>query len=163
VRPAEEEPPGHRYETGTQSHEAIAGATAAIDYLASLGEGADRRARLDDAYARIRAHEDALSERFLNGLPEHPGVRLWGIADPARVAERTPTFAVTVEGREPAAVSRALADRGIAVWDGNYYALELMQRLGLEGRGGAVRAGFLHYTRASEVDALLDALGSLAA
>ena len=162
VRPADQEPPGHRYETGTQNHEGIAGATAAIDYIASLGEGADRRARLDDAYARIRSYEEALSERFLSALPDVAGVRLWGIADPARVAERTPTFAVTVDGREPAAVAKALADQGIAVWDGNYYALELMQRLGLEGRGGAVRAGFLHYTRASEVDALVEALRSIA-
>src|SRR5262249_12099204 len=131
------------------------------DYLASLGEGADRRARLDDAYARIHRHEDALGERFLRAVAELPRVRVYGIADPGRIAERTPTFAFTVDGRAPAAVASALADEGIAVWDGNYYALELMQALGLEGRGGAVRAGFLHYTRASEVDALIDALRRL--
>ncbi len=158
VRPADETPPGHRFELGTQSHEAIAGFVATVDYLASLGSGLDRSSRLDSAFARIQAHEEALSRRFLVGLGDVPGVRLHGIADPERVGERTPTFCVTLDGHEPRAVAERLAERGINVWDGNYYAPELMTHLGLEGHGGSVRIGFLHYTSPDEVDRVLTAL-----
>ena len=150
VRPAWQEPPGHRFETGTQSHEAIAGAVAAIDYLRSLGDG-----DLDTAFERIQGHETDLAKRFLAGLPD--GVTLYGI--PA-VEGRTPTFCFNVEGRPPREVAEALGERGIYVWDGNYYALEPMRALGLED-GGAVRAGFLHYTTEDEVDRLLEALSEL--
>ena len=146
VRPAEETPPGHRFETGTASHEAIAGVTAAIDYLASLGQGADRRSRLDDAFARIRAHEDDLARRMLAGLAQIDGLRLYGIADPARLDERTPTFAMTVEGIDSAGARRTAGRARDPSWDGNYYALAIMQRLGLEDAGGALRLGFLHYS-----------------
>jgi cysteine desulfurase family protein (TIGR01976 family) len=162
VRPAEQEPPGHRFETGTQSHEALAGMVAAVEYLASLGQGVHRLARLDDAFARIRAHEEDLIRRALAGLREVRGLRLYGIADEARVAERTATFCFTLDGIAPRAVAEALAAQGIAVWDGNYYALALMQQLGLEERGGAVRAGFLHYSTAEEVTRLVEALADIA-
>ncbi len=155
VRPADEWPPGHRFETGTQSHEAIAGTTAAIDYLRTLGEG-----ELDRAYERIDAHEQALARRFLDGLPD--GVRLYGIADPARVGERTPTFCLQVEGLEPRELAGLLAREDVYVWDGDYYALEPMRALGL-GREGAVRIGFLHYTTIDEVDRTLAALERLSA
>jgi cysteine desulfurase family protein (TIGR01976 family) len=161
VRPAGQEPPGHRFETGTLSHEAVAGSIAAIEYLASLGEGLDRRSRLDDAFVRIRGHEEGLTARFLEGLRDLDGVELFGIADPARVGERTPTFAVTIAGVTPRAAAEALAADRIAAWDGNYYALALMERLGLESRGGALRLGFLHYTTAAEVDRALAAIGRL--
>ena len=151
VRPAAEHPAGHRFETGTLSHEAIAGAVAAIDYLRSLGDG-----DLDTAFAGIEAHERALSERFLAGLPD--GVTLYGIPVSR---ERTPTFCFRIAGHEPRAVAEQLGERGLYVWDGDYYALEPMRALGLE-RGGAVRAGFLHYTTEDEVDRLLDALRELA-
>src|SRR5215210_9449243 len=135
VRPADETPPGHRFEAGTQSHEAIAGATAAIEYLRELGGG-----DLDSAFALIEEHETRLTERFLAGLPER--VTLYGIP----TAEgRTPTFCFNVEGRGPREVADWLGERELYVWDGNYYALEPMRALGLE-EGGAVRAGFLHYT-----------------
>jgi cysteine desulfurase family protein (TIGR01976 family) len=147
VRPASEEPPGHRFEAGTQSHEAIAGAAAAIGYLRSLGEG-----DLDLAFERIEKHETALSERFLAGLPEH--VTLYGIP---RAEGRTPTFCFNLAGREPRAVAERLGARGIYVWDGDYYAFEPIRALGL-GEAGAVRAGFLHYTTEDEVDRLLEAL-----
>jgi len=150
VRPAEQEPPGHRFETGTQSHEAIAGAVAAIDYLRSLGDG-----DLDAAFERIEGYETDLAKRFLAGLPD--SVTLYGI--PA-VEGRTPTFCFNVEGRRPREVAEALGERGVYVWDGNYYALEPMRALGLED-GGAVRAGFLHYTTEDEVDRLLEALAEL--
>jgi cysteine desulfurase family protein (TIGR01976 family) len=158
VRPADETPPGHRFELGTQSHEAIAGFVATGDYLASLGSGLDRSSRLDSAFARIQAHEEDLARRFLIGLGDVPGVRLHGIADSERVGERTATFCVTIDGIEPRAVAEHLAERGINVWDGNYYAPELMTHLGLEGHGGGVRIGFLHYTSPDEVDRVLTAL-----
>jgi selenocysteine lyase/cysteine desulfurase len=148
VRPASEVPAGHRFETGTQPHEAVAGAIAAIDYLRTLGDGS-----LDSAFERIQAHEDALSRRFLDGLPE--GVELYGV----RGAEgRTPTFCFRVEGEAPRRTAERLAERGLYVWDGDYYALEPMRALGLAESGGAVRAGFLHYTNEDEVDHLLAAL-----
>jgi len=158
VRPAAQTPPGHRFELGTQSHEAIAGFTAAVEYLASLGAGLDRRSRLDSAFARIQHHEEGLARRFLVSVAGIPGVTVYGIADPARVGERTPTFCVTIEGRDPRAVAERLAARGVNVWDGSYYAPELMAHLGLEGRGGGVRIGFLHYTTPEEVDRILTEL-----
>jgi selenocysteine lyase/cysteine desulfurase len=152
VRPADEDPPGHRFETGTQSHEAVAGATAAIDYLRELGGG-----DIEAAFAAIEEHETRLSARFLSGLPD--GIALYGIGTPEG---RTPTFCFNVEGRSPREVAELLGEQGLYVWDGNYYALEPMRALGLEGSGGAVRAGFLHYTTEEEVDRLLGALGDLA-
>jgi cysteine desulfurase family protein (TIGR01976 family) len=152
VRPAEEEPAGHRFEAGTQSHEAIAGATAAIDYLRELGRG-----DLDSAFAQIHEHETRLSARFLTALPD--GVELYGIRTPEG---RTPTFCFNVKGRGAREVAELLAEQDIYVWDGNYYALEPMRALGIEATGGAVRAGFLHYTTEDEVDRLLEALRELA-
>jgi cysteine desulfurase family protein (TIGR01976 family) len=164
VRPAPQTPPGHRFETGTPSFEALAGVTACIDYIASLGEGAGngRRLALDRAFDAIEAHEQGLTARALAGFAEIPGVRLFGIADPARIHERTPTFCFTVEGRTPRAVAEALGEEGLFVWDGNYYALGPMTALGLEDHGGAVRAGALHYTTAEEIDRLLSAVRRLA-
>src|SRR4051812_26328928 len=154
VRPASERPPGHRFETGTQSFEALAGLVAAVDYLASLGDG------LDDAYARIRAHEEAISRVVLDRFAELDGLTLYGTRD---VAQRTPTFCFTVDGLSPRAISEQLAQRGIYTWDGNYYALALMEALGLQERGGAVRAGFLHYNAPEEAERFCDAVAELAA
>jgi cysteine desulfurase family protein (TIGR01976 family) len=148
VRPATQDPPGHRFETGTQSHEAVAGTVAAIDYLRSLGEGS-----LDLAFERIQAHEDALARRFLDGLPE--GVELYGIRG---VEGRTPTFCFRVAGERPRRTAERLGRDGLYVWDGDYYALEPIRALGLAEGGGAVRAGFLHYTSEEEVDRLLATL-----
>jgi cysteine desulfurase family protein (TIGR01976 family) len=152
VRPSAEDPPGHRFETGTQSHEAIAGALAAIEYLRELGEG-----DLDAGFALIDEHETSLTARFLSGLPD--GVELYGIRTPEG---RTPTFCFNIEGRHPRQVAELLAERDIYVWDGDYYALEPIRALGLAETGGAVRAGFLHYTTEEEVDRLLEALTDLA-
>jgi cysteine desulfurase family protein (TIGR01976 family) len=152
VRPAAEDPPGHRFETGTQSHEAIAGALAAIEYLRGLGAG-----DLDAAFALIEEHETTLTARFLSGVPD--GVELYGIRTPEG---RTPTFCFNIEGHHPRQVAELLAERDIYVWDGDYYALEPIRALGLADSGGAVRAGFLHYTTDEEVDRLLEALNDLA-
>lgn len=163
VRPASETPAGHRFETGTLSHPAIAGFAAAVDYLDSLAAGPTRRDRLDVAFAAIRAHEEALGRRLLEGLADIPGVTVHGIADPARIAGRTPTFAFTVAGQTPRRVAEALAAEAIFVWDGNYYALAAMEALGLEEGGGAVRAGLLHYNTAEEVERFLAAVERVAA
>lgn len=162
VRPADEHPAGHRFEAGTQSHEALAGLVAAVDFLAGLGDGPTRRARLDAAYGRIAKHEAALSARALRRLGAIPGLRLFGITDPDRLGERTPTFSFRLDGVAPRRVAEELGRRGIFVWDGNFYALEPMKALGLED-GGAVRAGFLLYTTAEEVARLADAVAEIAA
>jgi cysteine desulfurase family protein (TIGR01976 family) len=163
VRPAADRLPD-AYETGTQNHEGFAGWVAAVDYLAGLAPGArSRRAALDEAFASaIVPWEAELSRRFLEGLRELASIRLYGIADPDRVAERTPTFAIRVGDQHPAETAKALAARGVFVWDGNYYALELMERLGLEDSGGAVRIGFTHYNTPAEVDRVLEELATLA-
>jgi cysteine desulfurase family protein (TIGR01976 family) len=163
VRPSLEVPAGHRFETGTLSHEALAGFMAAIEYLEWLGtEGPDRSARLDLAYARIEAHERDLTRRTLERLNEIPGLRMYGIADPSRVDERTPTFCFNLDGWTPEALSTELGNRGLFTYHGNYYALGVMTALGLEENGGAVRAGYLHYTTPEEADRLCDAVASLA-
>ena len=148
VRPSAETPHGHRFETGTQSHEAVAGTVAAVDYLRSLGDGS-----LDVAFERIQAHEEDLARRFLDGFPETG--ELYGLRS---VEGRTPTFCFNLPGQSPRAVAERLGEHGLYVWDGDYYALEPMRALGLSDSGGAVRAGFLHYTSEGEVDRLLEAL-----
>jgi len=142
VRPQADEPLGHRFETGTQPFELLAGLVATFDYLRSIG------------WEAIQAHERALGERFLAGLPSH--VALYGL--PA-MEGRVPTFAFTIPGLSPAEVAARLGERGIAVWHGDYYAWEVMRRLGLEE--GAVRVGFVHYNTADEVDRLLAELDRL--
>ena len=143
VRPAADEPVGARFETGTLAHELLAGFVAAVEYLGELGWDA------------IRAHERALGQRFLDGLPDR--CTLYGRET---MDGRVPTFAFRVEGTAPREVAERLAAREIAVWDGDYYALEGMSRLGLQP-DGAVRAGFVHYNTFEEVDRLLRALAEL--
>jgi len=163
VRPASEVPAGHRFETGTLCHEAIAGFVAAIEYLESLGaDGTDRCSRLNLAYARIEAYESALTRHTLGRPSEVGGLRLYGISDAARVGERTPTFCFNLDGWMPDSLCAELAARGLFTYHGNYYALGAMTALDLEAHGGAVRAGYLHYTTAEEADQLCDALASLA-
>ncbi|HWH05699.1 MAG TPA: aminotransferase class V-fold PLP-dependent enzyme [Gaiellaceae bacterium] len=140
VRPAADEPVGNRYQHGTQQHELLAGFVACVEHVEALGW---------DAIVR---HESALGQRFLDGLPEH--IRLYG---PRTMEGRVPTFCFTVPGRSPEEVSTALAARDLAVWHGDYYAVEVMRHLGL-GAEGAVRAGFVHYNTEAEVDRLLEAL-----
>lgn len=153
IRPAPDDPPG-KWETGTQSFEGLAGVTAAVDYLASLGEGSTRRERLVGAMRHISDYEQTLATRFLAGLVEMPGIRLFGL-DTA--AGRTPTFAIEAEGRDPHSVAAALGEQGIFVWSGDYYAREVMARLDRSDRG-LVRVGFVHYNTIGEVDRVLAAL-----
>jgi cysteine desulfurase family protein (TIGR01976 family) len=163
VRPQEDRAP-ERWETGTLSHEALAGLTAAIDYLAGLGrtpEPTDLRTSVISGMVAIGEHERTLSERFLERLKDLDRVRLWGITAPERSVERTPTFAMRIDGCSPRETAEQLARQGIYVWDGNYFALAVMERLGLEPSGGAVRVGFCHYNTAEDVDRVIEALGDL--
>ena len=143
VRPAADEPVGRRFELGTLQHELLAGFVAAVDYLDSLGWDA------------IHAHEHALGERFLAGLPA--GIELYG---PPTMAGRVPTFCFNLPGQTPEDVAKRLAERDLAVWYGDYYAVETMRHLGLTD--GAVRAGLVHYNTEEEVDRLLAALAEVA-
>ncbi|MGH2672592.1 MAG: cysteine desulfurase-like protein [Actinomycetota bacterium] len=162
VRPARDALP-HAFETGTQNHEGYAGWIAAVDYLAGLGEqGRGRGVALASAFEQaIGPWENALLSRFLEGLRAIPDIRLVGISDLERLDERTPTFAIRAGDRPPFETAKALAERGIYVWDGHYYALELMEHLGLQETGGAVRIGFCHYNTPGEVDRVLEELAAL--
>ncbi len=158
IRPASSEPPD-KWETGTQSFESLAGVAACVDYLAGLGEGATRRERIVDAMTSVAGYERTLSARFLAGLADRPHVRLYGVPVPDG---RTPTFAVAVAGHGAREVAAHLGRQGIFVWDGHFYALEVMRSLGVLESGGLVRIGFVHYTTADEVDRILAALDELA-
>jgi cysteine desulfurase family protein (TIGR01976 family) len=172
ARPAGDAPP-HKFETGTPSFEAMAGTTAAVDYLASIGhryggelagqyaDFSDRRLDLKIAMATIRAYETGLCQRLLNGLQEIPGLKIYGITDMARLDQRVPTLSFTLEGISPQDISRRLNDANIFAWSGNFYALAVTERLGLEGRGGLLRVGLVHYNTAEEVDYFLGVLGDM--
>ncbi|MHB8755466.1 MAG: cysteine desulfurase-like protein [Candidatus Acidiferrales bacterium] len=166
VRPAPETLPD-RWETGTQIHEGLAGVTAAIKYLAALGRKCDpsststRRAALASAYHAMREHEMKLSARMIRGLLEVPRLRFYGISDPARFDERVPTVGVRLANCKPLDAAKFLGDRGIFTWDGNYYALNLTERLGVEKDGGLLRIGLVHYNTDEEVDLLVAALHEL--
>ena len=167
VRPAHD-----RYETGTQNFEAIAGTLAAVDYLRSVGtrfgdlgapgDGPSRRRELVAAMTAIAGYERHLSVRLLGGLADIPGVRVWGIVDPDRVAERTPTVAITVAGASPRELATTLAADGIYAWDGDFYAQALIERLGLFDGGGVLRLGLVHYSTFDEVDRVLEAVARIA-
>jgi selenocysteine lyase/cysteine desulfurase len=134
-----------------------------VDYIASVaGEGGSRRERLVQAMAMSKAHEMNLSERFLRGATAVPGLHVYGITDIERLEERAPTFAVRLDGWTPEEVQGRLSDRGIFTWEGDYYAVEAIKRLGFADKGGFLRIGFVHYNTAQEVDAVLNALADLA-
>ena len=121
----------------------------------------NRRAALLAAYCAIREYEMSLATRMIRGLLEIPGLRFFGISDPARFAERVPTVSVRLSNHSPLEAATYLGDRGIFTWDGNYYALNLTERLGVEQSGGLLRIGLVHYNTAEEVDRLLAALRAL--
>jgi cysteine desulfurase family protein (TIGR01976 family) len=167
VRPAGEALPG-KWETGTQNHEALAGLLGTFDYLASLGRaygGAvreeGRRAALRAAMSTIRAYERGLIGPLLEGLASIPGLKVYGVTDPSRRGERVPTVAFTLRGLHPRRIAEYLASQAISAWDGNYYAIELLQRLGLDDSGGTLRIGLVHYNTTNEVERLVTALHEL--
>ena len=172
VRPADDAPP-HKFETGTQSFEATAGATAAVEYLASVGRrfGAEfrsdfsafegRRLDLKTGMAAIRAYERTLCQKLVAGLGEIPGLHIHGLTDPRRFDQRVPTTSFTLEGLAPHEIARRLDEANIFVWDGNFYALAVTERLGLEEHGGMVRVGLVHYNTEEEVDLFLGVLSDM--
>jgi cysteine desulfurase family protein (TIGR01976 family) len=166
LRPVTETLPG-RWMVGTQNHEGIVGAAAAVEYLALLGrqvsgspEAVSRRGALQAAFRAIRGHEQALGAKLLAGLCDLPQTRVLGIIDPRRWEQRVPTFALTHGRLSPAELAERLGRDGVFVGHGNFYALQVTESLGLEP-DGVLRAGIMHYTSAADVDRLLAALGEL--
>ena len=164
LRPAPDEAP-ERLETGTLNHEGIAGAAAAVDFLASLATGviptaaADRRAALEASFNAMHAEGDRRLAQLWNGLANIPGVTLYG-RQPGQ--PRTPTVGFTVAGHDSGDVAKALAERGVFVSNGNFYAQTLVERLGHGGAGGLVRAGCACYTTEDEVARLIEGIKALA-
>ncbi len=175
VRPASNDLPG-KFETGTQNHEGIAGVLGAIEYFAWVGkqfgdeqsEGlrdsgyTGRRLELKKGLRVIRAYEYDLSRALLSTLQDVPGIRIFGLTDPRRLEGRVATYAFRLKDLHPRKVAEELARRGIYVWDGNYYAINVTERLGVEDSGGMVRVGATHYNTIEEVQRLGQALTEIA-
>ncbi len=166
VRPATNTPP-ESWETGTQVQELIAGIGAAVDYIAELGRHSDagvksRRAALQAAYQATHQYESGLLRRLISGLPAIPGMRIFGITDRQRFDERCSTLSFRLGDHHPREIAAFLGERGIFTWDGNFYALNLSERLGVEQHGGVLRVGLVHYNTPEEVQRLLAALGEFA-
>jgi cysteine desulfurase family protein (TIGR01976 family) len=166
VRPLTDAVP-NRWEWGTLNHECIAGITACVEYIADLGRRSHpavstRRAAIVAAFEAIHHYEHGLMNRLITGLLKIPNIKIYGITDPARFAERCPTIALRVlnqtKDQTPLALSTRLGDQGFFTWDGNYYALNLTERLDVEKSGGFLRIGLVHYNTTEEVDRLLAAL-----
>lgn len=171
VRPADNKPP-HKFQTGTQSLENQNGLLGVMDYIAWFGEQAGaahsgarlRSTRSEMLHAAMRAsqeYEQQLCKRLIEGVLAIPGVRFFGIRESARLSQRVPTIAIRLKDQHPRDTAAALGARGICVWDGNYYAINLTERLGVESIGGMVRIGLSHYNTADEVDRFLNELSSL--
>jgi cysteine desulfurase family protein (TIGR01976 family) len=163
VRPAGDRPP-YKFETGTVNFEGIAGTRAAVEYLGRLGassQASPATTRRERVVAGLRAgadYERGVNAHLLDGLAGIPGLRVRGITGRDRLHERVPTVAFTLEGHHPRRIAEALADRGLFVWDGHYYAVALVERLGLAASGGMVRVGLAHYNTVEEIDRLIEAV-----
>jgi len=169
VRPQQNMPP-NKFETGTLNHEGLAGTIAAIEYLADLGKNfsdakshdlshdTGRRRDLKLAMHTIQQYERELSTKLLGGLKSVRGLKIFGITNEASFSHRTPTFAIRLPNILPEEVARRLGEQSIYVWDGNFYALEVTTRLGVEESGGIVRIGLVHYNTAEEIERLVLAL-----
>jgi cysteine desulfurase family protein (TIGR01976 family) len=163
VRPAQD-----RFETGTANFESIAGTLAATEYLRDVGRrfgepaGSSRREQLVAGMQAIVGHERELVTRLIDGLARVPGMTIHGITDSARFDERVPTVAVSIDGIEPRHAAEALGRQGIYVWDGDFYATGLIERLGKAETGGVLRIGLVHYNTAEEVDRTLEVIESIA-
>ena len=162
VRPATDVAP-ESWETGTQVQELIAGIHAAVEYIAELGRrcdssAKDRRSALLAAYRSTVAYERTLVSRLTEELLTIPGLQFFGITDPARFGERCSTVSFRLAKGTPTDAATFLGERGIFTWDGNFYALNFTERLGVEKLGGVLRVGLVHYNTINEVDRLLNAL-----
>jgi cysteine desulfurase family protein (TIGR01976 family) len=173
VRPAPDLPPG-KFETGTANFEGLAGLVGAMEYLCEVGQrfGAEagaamaqsfsgRRRCMKQSMATVRGYEMELTRTLLKTLAGIPGLRMYGLRDEASLERRVPTVSFTLRGKSPGAVARALAEREIYVWDGNYYAPSVTERLGVEESGGMVRVGLAHYNTPEEIARLEEALRAL--
>ncbi|MDH3646453.1 MAG: cysteine desulfurase-like protein [Gammaproteobacteria bacterium] len=161
--PAPDTLPG-RFETGTQNHEAMAGVTAAVDYLASLaGESEPRRKRLEQALELIREYEHQLCRALIERLTVIEGLTVHGITAASELSHRAPTVSFTMRGVHPATIAKTLAQNNIFAWSGHSYAVEPCKALGLLDSGGVLRVGLVHYNTAEDVDALIDVLQQIAA
>ena len=170
VRPAPESIPG-KFETGTQNFEGIAGILGALEYLSEIGtkmmeetlgmispQEGGRRTALSMAMEAIQAYEMRLSRALIDTLSSIPGLRIWGIVDKNATAQRVPTVSFTMEGFSPRQIATELNKASIYAWDGNYYALAVTDRLGLEDSGGMLRIGLVHYNTLEEIDRLGEVL-----
>jgi cysteine desulfurase family protein (TIGR01976 family) len=162
VRPNSDKSP-NRWETGTLNHECIAGIKACVDYWEELGRRANpsattRRAAIEAAHRAIHQHERKMMEKMIAGLLAIPGLKLYGIGEPRRFDNRCATFVVRIEGHTPLELSTKLGERGFFTWDGNYYALNLTEKLDVERSGGFLRIGLVHYNTMEEVERLLESL-----
>jgi len=158
VEPATNVGPG-RFETGTQSFEALSGLVAAVEYLAQAGtEGQTLRQRLATSFDLYEQHEQALSRHFLTKLAQYNNVKLYGINDLDNLAQRTPTFSIRIEGASPTDVSTLLGKHNMCVWNGHFYAIGLCKQLDVLDKGGVIRIGFMHYNTLAEIDALFAVL-----
>ena len=178
VRPSSDAIP-ERWETGTLNHEGLAGLVGVVDYIAMLGREqsecysdafrtdtgerlySGRQLELKIAMQAMMDYERGLSAQLLAGLREIQGVQIYGITNPQNYALRVPTVACNIEGHSPEELAEYLAGEGIFAWNGNYYALGIMERLGLEEHGGALRLGMAHYNTAEEIDRVLESLERL--
>ncbi len=169
VRPAPADPPG-KFETGTQNHEGQAGVLGAIEYFEWLGKKGiasretreiSRRAAIERAMQALVDYEQDLCRHLIAGLQTIRGLRIRGLTDPARAAWRVPTVSFTLEGWHPRKVAEQFAEHNLYVWDGNYYALAIAERLGVEEHGGMVRVGLAHYNTRAEVEKLVDVVGAM--
>lgn len=163
LRPSPNDLPG-RWMTGTQNFECICGVRAAIDYLADIGriDGAERNRRdaLTESFRMVRKYERKLVDLLLDGLAQIPEVTVWGITEASQRDQRFPTVSITHQKMTAETLAKKLADEAIFVWNGNYYALPLTERLGVEP-DGMVRIGLAHYNTADEVERLLSVLREL--
>ena len=167
VQPAPDEVPS-RWETGTLNHEGLAGLVAAIDHLAELGRhvsppATKRRDALVAALEASRQYERELCEHLISGLLTIPGLTVYGITDPVGFGRRTPTVALRLAGKTPFGIAKELGDRGIFTWHGNFYALGLAEKLGVESSGGFLRIGLLAYNTRAEIERLLQDLDEISA
>ncbi|HKV57114.1 MAG TPA: cysteine desulfurase-like protein [Ktedonobacteraceae bacterium] len=178
VRPASDLAPD-RWETGTQNHEGLAGLVGVIDYLTMVGREQSayyshafrdaagqslytgRQHDLKVAMQALMDYERGLSAYLLAGLREIRGIHVYGITNPQQLAQRVPTVICTIDGHTPRELAELLASRAIFAWDGNYYALGIMERLQLEDQGGALRLGMAHYNTPGEIDRVLECLEQL--
>ena len=165
VRPASNDLPD-AWETGTQNHECIAGVMAAVEYIAEIGRRArgaklGRRQELKAAYEEIHGYERQLTEKLVLGLLAIPGVTVYGITDPKKFDQRVGTVSIRKQGRSPYDIATRLGEKGLFTWDGNFYALDLTEQLGIENDGGLLRIGVLHYNTEEEIDRLLAELRTM--